>query len=1046
MREGRAVPPVADVAPVAERTRHLRLLQAAALPFLALALQWTLWRWLSPFVWFLFFPAVFFSARLGGLAGGLVSTVLSTLIVWFFFMSPQLSWKFDNPANMYSAVVFLLMGYLLGDSQERLRREQRKTALALDETRAANARITQLYQKTLELDELKTRFFANVSHELRTPLTLILSPLNRRLTQPSADAETRHEDEMMLRNARQLYRHVSDLLDVAKLEAGAMSMDYARVDVAALARQVAAQFDSLAREKTIVYTLALPPQLSAEVDGAKVERILLNLLSNAFKFVDAGGHVSLCVDEDGEALRLAVGDDGPGIPPDQREAVFERFRQLDGSSARRVGGTGLGLAIVREFAGLHSGSVCVGDAPGGGALFEVRLPRQAPAGVAVVPATDATSTAGENWPIETPRPAPAGAVAGGADRSAPLILIVEDNGDMCDFIAGTLRPLYRVASAGNGREGLALAHALHPDLIVSDIMMPVLDGTEMVRALRRQPEFDDVPIIMLSARSDEALRIHLLEGAVQDYLTKPFMVDELLARIATRLAARKRLTDSEARFEATFEQAAMGIALLAPDGRWLRVNPALCRIVGYSEAELMTLSFQDLTFPDDLDIDLDRVGQLLAGTIPSYTLEKRYLRKQGDIVWSNLTVALVRHDDGRPAYFISMVENIQARKEAQAALTASEADLRAAQRLAGIGRWSWDVATDCHVWSEEIYRIYGRDPTLPPARYPEVAQYFTAESWARLAAAVEQGIANGAAYQCDAEVVRPDGTRRWITARGEADCAADGAVLNLHGTVQDISERKHAEEEIRRLNTDLERRVEERTAELTAANHELDSFAYSVSHDLRAPLRAMNGFSQALLEDYGASLDGEARLYLDEIGDASRKMGELIDGMLVLSRCTRGELRRDDIDLTALAKRELEDLARDTPGRRVDWQVEPGLHARADQRMIEVVLRNLLGNAWKYTSRSDAPRIRVYAGAVDGLAGFCVADNGAGFQMEHAEQLYQPFRRLHRQDEFPGIGVGLATVQRILHRHGGEIRARATVGAGATFCFTLPDTTHEDAP
>lgn len=240
------------------------------------------------------------------------------------------------------------------------------------------------------------------------------------------------------------------------------------------------------------------------------------------------------------------------------------------------------------------------------------------------------------------------------------------------------------------------------------------------------------------------------------------------------------------------------------------------------------------------------------------------------------------------------------------------------------------------------------------------------------------------------------------------------------------------------LYQNLERRVAERTAELTAANMELDAFAYAVSHDLRAPLRAMSGFAQALAEDHGDRLTGEARVYLDQIGIASRKMGELIDGILVLSRSTRGELCRDAVDISALATRRLEELARAEPARRVATSVEPGLAAHGDGRMIEAALDNLLGNAWKYTARAAAPAIRVYAEERDGRRWICVADNGAGFDMAHAERLFKPFQRLHRQDEFPGLGVGLATVQRIVHRHGGELAATAAPGVGATFRFTLP--------
>ncbi|CAH1388039.1 PAS domain-containing sensor histidine kinase [Candidatus Nitrotoga sp. M5] len=257
--------------------------------------------------------------------------------------------------------------------------------------------------------------------------------------------------------------------------------------------------------------------------------------------------------------------------------------------------------------------------------------------------------------------------------------------------------------------------------------------------------------------------------------------------------------------------------------------------------------------------------------------------------------------------------------------------------------------------------------------------------------------------------------------------------------VRDITERKQTQDEILRLNFDLERRVVERTAELTAANRELDSFAYAVAHDLRAPLRAMSGFSHALQEDYGHQLQGEPLIYLEQISLASRKMSDLVDGLLLLSRSTRGGLQYELVDISAMSKRLLAELAQSDHGQHAMVEVEAGLQAQCDARMLEVVMRNLLGNAWKYTSHVENPTIRVYAENRDNAHFFCVADNGAGFDMAHANRLFKPFQRLHRQDEFPGIGIGLATVRRIVNRHAGSIEARGEPGKGATFCFTLSD-------
>ncbi|OGU14061.1 MAG: hypothetical protein A2076_12035 [Geobacteraceae bacterium GWC2_53_11] len=262
-----------------------------------------------------------------------------------------------------------------------------------------------------------------------------------------------------------------------------------------------------------------------------------------------------------------------------------------------------------------------------------------------------------------------------------------------------------------------------------------------------------------------------------------------------------------------------------------------------------------------------------------------------------------------------------------------------------------------------------------------------------------------------------------------------GKLAESHSALeQDLVARKRAANEIEGLNQELSHTV----AQLQGANQELEAFAYSVSHDLRAPLRAMGGFSVALIEDFGDTLEAEARDYLNEIVLGSRHMGQLIDGLLTLSRSTRGELRHDRVDLSAMADRIRVELGKAEPQRRVTWRIEAGLSGGGDARMIEVIMRNLLENAWKYTAAVAEPLIRVYSELEKGERYYCVADNGAGFDMAHAEKLFQPFQRLHRQDEFPGIGIGLATAQRIVHRHGGTIHATGTPHKGALFSFSLP--------
>jgi PAS domain S-box-containing protein len=249
--------------------------------------------------------------------------------------------------------------------------------------------------------------------------------------------------------------------------------------------------------------------------------------------------------------------------------------------------------------------------------------------------------------------------------------------------------------------------------------------------------------------------------------------------------------------------------------------------------------------------------------------------------------------------------------------------------------------------------------------------------------------------------------------------------------------RHKAERQLEALNADLERRVRERTDALEAANAELEAFSYSVSHDLRAPLRALDGFSFALLEDYGGDLDGDAADYLNRIRLASQRMARLIDDLLMLSRVTRRGMTWGRVDLSAAARSIGAELADDDPGRQIKLVVTPKMVADGDAQLLDVALRNLLGNAWKFTSRTDGARVEVGMEGEGEDRVFFVRDNGAGFDSQYADKLFAPFQRLHGDDEFPGTGIGLATVQRIVRRHGGRVWAEGTTGKGATVSFTL---------
>jgi len=265
----------------------------------------------------------------------------------------------------------------------------------------------------------------------------------------------------------------------------------------------------------------------------------------------------------------------------------------------------------------------------------------------------------------------------------------------------------------------------------------------------------------------------------------------------------------------------------------------------------------------------------------------------------------------------------------------------------------------------------------------------------------------------------------------------NGNVIGVTSLVDDITERKQAELELEQHRHHLEAMVAERTAALELANQELESFSYSVSHDLRAPLRSIDGFSHSLLEDYAEQLDDTGRDHLQRVRNSAQRMGRLIDAMLLLSRVMRYKIKRENIDLGALAQAAIRKLRDYEPQREVEVDITSGLHGWGDAHLIEIVLDNLLGNAWKYTGKTDKPRIAFGSTNNNGKIIYHVRDNGVGFDMDYADKLFESFQRLHKADEFEGTGIGLATVARIIRRHNGRVWAESEVGQGATFYFTL---------
>jgi PAS domain S-box-containing protein len=466
------------------------------------------------------------------------------------------------------------------------------------------------------------------------------------------------------------------------------------------------------------------------------------------------------------------------------------------------------------------------------------------------------------------------------------------------------------------------------------------------------------------------------------------------------------------------------------EGRITAWNHGAELMYGYSEEEALLANIERLTAPGKVAEQKDFNRRLFAGEKVT-SLETQRVTQDGRILDIWMTVTKLVDDTGKPIGIASTERDITARKR-------EEKNLR---RMATVVRDSNDAITiqdfegRITAWNRGAELMYGYSEKealqMSIGRLTAPGKVEEQNDFTRRLLTGEK------ISSFETQRVTKDGRILdiWMTVTKLVDDT--GKPIGIASTERDITARKRAVEEVQKLNAELEQRVVERTAQLEASNKELEAFSYSVSHDLRAPLRAMDGFSMALLEDCAGRLDETAQDHLRRIRAGSQRMAELIDDLLSLSQVTRTEMRRERMDLTAMAEEIGAEFQRAHPDRQVKSVVAPALTADADARMLRIVLNNLLDNAWKFTGRCAQARIEVGAREQDGQRVFFVRDNGAGFDMAYGGRLFGAFQRLHSTQEFEGTGIGLAIVQRIIHRHGGRVWAEGAVGQGATVYFTL---------
>jgi len=516
--------------------------------------------------------------------------------------------------------------------------------------------------------------------------------------------------------------------------------------------------------------------------------------------------------------------------------------------------------------------------------------------------------------------------------------------------------------------------------------------------------------------------------------------------IATLIARVSRTQSAAAAGQALrtrlFDSSHVPMVVVDPvDARFIDCNPAAARIYGYrSRDEVLGKTPLDVSAPLQYDGQptprAARPHLTRAMTGEPEVFEWLHQRADGE-QW-DAEVHLMRFEAQGRQLLQFTLHDITGRKRTEAALRESEARLKEAQQLARIGSWQLDLVTHQLTWSDEIYRIFELDPATHTPSYKRFILAVHPDDRDEVSREYARSVEQRQPYDVVHRLLLPGGRVKHVRESGFTQFDGDRPLRSV-GTVQDITEVREAQDALQRLNEELEQRVAERTRELSVLNRELEAFAYSVSHDLRTPLRSINGYAALLTEEFGAGLPPEARAHLERIRSSASRMGQLITDLLTLARLSQAELHRQPVDLSLMGRQIAGELAHSDPARVVRWQIEDGITIDADPVLMRVVMLNLLGNAWKYTGQvAEAQIALTHRVDAQGTVRCCVRDNGAGFDMKYASQLFEPFKRLHAHHEFEGTGVGLATVHRVIERHGGRVWGEGAVGQGATFCFSLP--------
>jgi PAS domain S-box-containing protein len=890
------------------------------------------------------------------------------------------------------------------------------------------------------IDKSKTAFFSNVSHEFRTPLTLMLGPLEDLLNRQGLADDVKEPMRATHRNALRLLKLVNNLLDYSRVEAGRAQAAYQQLDLAELTTDLASSFRSIIEKAGMRLSVqAEPINKATYVDRQMWEKIVLNLLSNAFKYT-LEGTITVSLIQEGTYAVLEVRDTGVGISEKELPHMFERFHRIENTAGRTHEGTGIGLSLVNELVHLHGGEIAVSSTEAVGSSFIVKIPLgkgHLPQEHVLQEAKDIDSTALKGAFIQeafsllqeetqahsaSDTAALTGDITSHQDLSITKdtrILIVDDNTDMRAYLNRLLEPYFSISIAVNGADALQKIHDYKPDLVLSDMMMPVMDGKAMLEHIRKTVKTMRLPVIFLSARAGEEARIDGLEAGADDYLVKPFSAAELLTKVRAQIKISKTRSHAEQQLRDLLTEAPVAIAIYRTPWHVIEfANNRMLQYLGVTAEhsfgkpllEVMP-ELETQGFGKVMDKVYGTGERFVSGEIPVKVT--KFGKKEATYI--NLTVEALRDEEQQITGMIAVAADVTGQVIARQELEKVTDTLKLSMEAANLGTWRTDWGTDNLTVSEIARNIHGL-PLDTKLSFDETLTVVVPEHRERLLQAIQHAVDTKGRFSEDYQVQPLDGGKlKWINSTGKVELDSTGLVSGVIGTILDITESMED-------------------------NRRKDDFIGMVSHELKTPLTSLKGYAQILQLHARKNGDSFTSERLDKINLQISKMSGLISGFLNVSRFEAGKIHLDkmEFELNKLVRDTLMEAGISSDTHELVFDQGNEVIILADRDKIESVILNLVSNAIKYSPRGK--QVKIESRVMDGNAVVSVSDKGMGIKPDEQERLFDRYYRVesNQMKNISGFGIGLYLSAEIVNRHDGRIWVDSVLGEGSTFSFSLP--------